>query len=368
LAPDFNRQVYCVLGLPFDAVAMDEAVGHVLRCAARRIPCFLATPNLNWIAACRADARFRDSVVNSDLSVPDGAPLVLMARLLGIPLRQRIAGSSLFERLGQQASDTLSVYFFGGKPGVAEDACRRLNARASGLACAGYQYPGFGSVDDMSSQDAIAAINASGADFLVVSLGASKGQSWIERNRARLTVPVVSHLGAVVNFAAGTARRAPAIVQRIGCEWLWRIKEEPKLWRRYLADGLVFLRLLATRVIPYSWFRLWHRPGEEAFAGATVDLSDEVAQTVIRVSGGWRRGNLAPLRERFANASAVDKDIHLDLRQVTYVDPAFVALVMLLQAHQARRGKQLRFVGAPRAVARVVKYCCAEYLCANLPS
>ena len=59
-----------------------------------------------------------------------------------------------------------------------------------------------------------AAINASGADFLVVSLGAKKGQAWIMHNLSQLTVPVVSHLGAVVNFVAGTVDRAPLAWQR----------------------------------------------------------------------------------------------------------------------------------------------------------
>jgi len=80
--------------------------------------------------------------------------------------------------------------------------------------------------------------------------GRQKGQAWIEHNRTHITVPIISHLGAVINFVAGKLSRAPVWVQRTGLEWLWRIKEEPSLWRRYASDGLVLLKLLITRVVP----------------------------------------------------------------------------------------------------------------------
>ncbi|WP_457832994.1 WecB/TagA/CpsF family glycosyltransferase, partial [Staphylococcus aureus] len=80
-----------------------------------------------------------------------------------------------------------------------------------------------------SSPETIAAINQSGADFLVVALAARKGQQWVQRNRDALQVPLMGHLGAVINFVAGTVSRAPVWVQKTGLEWAWRIKEEPAL-------------------------------------------------------------------------------------------------------------------------------------------
>ncbi len=102
----------------------------------------------------------------------------------------------------------------------------------------------------MSDEATIERINRSGADFLVVALGAAKGHRWIEANRHRLKVPVISHLGAAVNFVAGRLRRAPLSLQRIGLEWIWRIKEEPILFRRYARDGWFLAKLLAGFVFP----------------------------------------------------------------------------------------------------------------------
>ena len=102
-------------------------------------------------------------------------------------------------------------------------------------------------------------VNASKADFVAASLGAKKGQLWLHRNHTRLDVPVRAHLGAAINFQAGTVKRAPLKFQAWGIEWVWRIKEEPQLWRRYASDGLLFLGLIFAHVLPLAIDNRWHR-------------------------------------------------------------------------------------------------------------
>ena len=247
-----TRRCVQVCGLPFD-VLDTVAVVHAL-CVAIRDGrhLFLSTPNLNFLVTAQRDAVFRQSVVESDLSVADEPPDTLLGLYQGTPLPERVAGSTLFDQLRAGAGQAvlgrgIKVYFFGGPPGVAQQACERLNAEhAAGrgqMRCVGWHTPGFGPVEQMAAPEVIAAINASGADFLVVALGAQKGQAWILQKRARLQVPVVSHLGAVVNFVAGTVQRAPPAWQRWGLEWLWRIRQEPQLFKRYWGDGWALLGL-----------------------------------------------------------------------------------------------------------------------------
>src|SRR5882762_484172 len=175
--PDFSRNVHCVLGLPIDAVDLAAAERRIRAAAASHSRCFVSTPNVNFLIACRSDDAFRNSVINSDLSVADGMPLVWLARLMGIPIRERVAGASLFDALRYGPGRRLSVYFFGGPDGVAKEAWRQLRFEAKGLTCVGYESPGFGSVEEMSSEEIIQRINASKADVLVISLGARKGQA-----------------------------------------------------------------------------------------------------------------------------------------------------------------------------------------------
>jgi N-acetylglucosaminyldiphosphoundecaprenol N-acetyl-beta-D-mannosaminyltransferase len=359
--PDFERDVHCLLGLPIDAVDLAGAEKRIRAAAAARSSCFMSTPNVNFLVNSRTDESFRRSVVNSDLSVADGMPLVWLARLIGIPLRERVAGSSLFDALRTREGKPLSVYFFGGPDGLAEAAGRRLALEAKGLICAGFASPGFGSIEEMSSEATIRHINESNADLLVVSLGARKGQAWIERNRSQLNVPVVSYLGAVLHFAAGTVRRAPVWMQKAGLEWLWRIKEEPALLGRYLGDGLALAKLLVTRVLPYVWYVRIHRGA--APAAGRVEAREAQREYAIVLRGAWTRANIALLRRCFSQAAQAGKDVRLDLSAVSHVDSAFIGLAMLLHGYQQQHGRRLTLVSVPRPVQRVMDYCCAEFLC-----
>jgi N-acetylglucosaminyldiphosphoundecaprenol N-acetyl-beta-D-mannosaminyltransferase len=368
LADVFERNVYCLLGLPFDAVDLAGAAGRIRDAAKKRRKCFLSTPNLNFIVASLADREFRDSVIRSDLSIADGMPVVWIARLLGIPIPGRVAGSSLFELLRRGPGEQLSIYFFGGPDGAAETACRALSLENGGLTCVGHKSPGFGSIEEMSSEETIQDINASNADFLVVSLGARKGQAWIQRNLQQVNVPVISHLGAVLNFVAGAVQRAPAWVQNSGLEWLWRIKEDPALSRRYLRDGMAFLALVMTRVLPYAWYLLLRKSAADQLATPGIETIQEKDGFLIRLRGGWTMQNIHPLRACFSNVVRAGRDIDLDMGNVSYVDSAFVGLLVLLQGEQQRRGGRLSFISIANPVRRVIRYCCADFLCAGVSS
>lgn len=288
---DTRRKVMCLLGLPMDRLTLEEATEKVRQAARQKKRLFLSTPNLNFLMSCQNDLAFRMSVIDSDLSTPDGMPLIWMARWLGVPLAGRVTGSNIFEKLQSDnlalGEKPLRVYFFGGPDGAAEKAAENLNKKTKSMVCAGFASPGFGTVETLSAPHFIDHINASQADILVVAMGAVKGQAWLQKNRSDIQVPVISHLGAVINFAAGTVMRAPFWVQRAGLEWLWRIKEEPALWRRYWQDALAFGHLFAKQLLPYlawSWVRKW-QPAAQA-QQLMFEQDDEQGQ-VVRLYGAW---------------------------------------------------------------------------------
>ena len=149
--PDFQRRVYCVLGLPFDALTMEESVAKLRQAVQTRSRCLLVTPNLNFVAESARDPSFRDALLEADLSLADGMPLIWTARCLGIALRFRISGADLFEALDQTlAVPKISVYFFGGSHGIAKRAGERIATDSMGLSCAGSMEPLFGNTDELS--------------------------------------------------------------------------------------------------------------------------------------------------------------------------------------------------------------------------
>ena len=229
---DLSREVYCILGMPIDAIEMPAVMQSIEMAAANAAPFVISTPNINFLVNSQTDPEFRESLLLSDLCPADGMPIVWIARLMGIPIKNRIAGSDIFEALKVRTrpEGPLKVFLFGAKDSVVEAAAKTLNL-TTGLSCVGWICPGWGSVDELSQKEFIDKINSSNADFLVATLGAIKGQLWLQRNHHRLRIPLRSHLGATIHFQAGTVKRAPYTFQKLGLEWLWRIKEEPYLWK-----------------------------------------------------------------------------------------------------------------------------------------
>ncbi|MEO8313427.1 MAG: WecB/TagA/CpsF family glycosyltransferase [Pseudomonadota bacterium] len=238
-------------GLPFDCVSLEQARAQIFDAIDRQRQLVFATPNVSFLAQAGRDDRFREDVLLTNLSLPDGMPIIWLGALMGIPFAGRVAGSDLLESLvSEPGPRTVRVFFFGGNPGAGEAAMHAVNRRGGGIQAVGAIDPGFVSVAGMSDQATIDAINLANADFLVVALGSAKGHRWIEANRHRLNVPVISHLGAAINFIAGRLQRAPRFMQRTGLEWLWRIKEEPALFRRYARDGWFLAQQFAGFILP----------------------------------------------------------------------------------------------------------------------
>jgi N-acetylglucosaminyldiphosphoundecaprenol N-acetyl-beta-D-mannosaminyltransferase len=347
---DFDRDVWCLMGVPVDATDINRAVADIDDAVRTRRRLSFVTPNVNFLVRAMKDAGARREILNADLSLADGAPLVLMARLLGAPIPSRVAGSDLFEALRRRpgfAGRRVRVFFFGGRDGAAQAACAALDRENGGVEAAGYINPGFGDVESMSGDATIAAINAAEPDFVLVALGAAKGQAWIERNRDRLAAPVTAHLGAVVDFTAGGVLRAPAWVQRSGLEWVWRIKEEPSLWRRYVDDGLALTRLILTRLAPQIG-----RGASRAGGEGSVEIAENPSQTLIRLAGVLGGANLRPVREAFRAAAARGKPARLDFSGIRAVDLAFLGQMLMLEKNLLRSGAELTVEGArPQVVA-----------------
>ena len=356
---DLSRNVYCMLGMPIDVADMPSVLGYVKAAVADKMPFFISAPNLNTLVTMQHDPDFRDTLLHSDFCPADGMPIVWIARLLGVPIKHRVAGSDIFDALKAEHNfgKPLKVFFFGGAEGVASEACRTLNAHPSGICCVGSLYPGFDSVDSMSRDDIIDTINSSDADFLVVSLGAKKGQAWLQRNQRRLQIPVRAHLGAVINFQAGTVRRAPPILRRLGFEWLWRIKEEPYLWRRYWSDGNILLRLLLTRVLPMA---LWTLRVRMKFERADHDLiiTQERNSESVRLclSGPAIARHVEKIGPVFREAISTKKRVIIDFSNTHAVDSRFLGLLLMLRKVLKEVGGNPIFIGLSPRLKTVFRF------------
>ena len=339
---DFARDVYALFGLPIDNLTI-EATKRLLREKIEQDGVTVwSTVNVNWVVQSLKDKQFYNAILDSDIVTLDGKPLLWLTRLLGYPMRETVPGSTLIQELLEEKTDKpVTIFLFGGEEGAAELAMERINRQQGGLKAVGALNPGFGTVEEMSTNAIITAINRTKPDILLVALGAKKGTQWIEYNRHRLDAKIVSHLGATVNFLAGTVMRAPKFFRTTGLEWVWRILQEPKLFLRYAGDGLVMLKLLTGRVFLWKQYRGLHKWFIQRPVDDHIIRQDHSDTTVFVFGQNLQAPAGASIRWMLADAVQTGKNITLDFARAEYVDGGFLALLLLLHRQLEKSGNRL---------------------------
>jgi len=239
-----------ILGMRVDALTYPETIDRVVRWARAGEGRTVGVATVNNVMEGHDDPSFRDVMNGCDLVTPDGTPLVWGLRLLGVNDATRVYGPELTPRLLARAAEAgVPVGFYGGSPEVIE-ALRAVAAdRWPALEIAYAYSPPFRTLDDREDEETVRAIVASGARILFVGLGCPKQERWMDEHRDRLPL-VQLGVGAAFDFLAGTKRQAPAVLQRAGLEWLFRLATEPRrLWKRYLRHNPRFVALFGAQVV-----------------------------------------------------------------------------------------------------------------------
>jgi len=187
--------------------------------------------------ACRA----------AHLIVADGMSVVWALRASGQLMPERVAGVDLMARLlGIAGEQRLRVYLLGASREVVTALVETSRFRYPGIEIAGFRDGYFGLEDH---QAIVEEIRASGAHMLFVGMPTPFKETWCERYRQHLDVPVIMGVGGSFDVLAGFIRRAPRWAQNAGLEWFWRLLMEPrKLWKRYLTTNAQFIWLAGREI------------------------------------------------------------------------------------------------------------------------
>jgi N-acetylglucosaminyldiphosphoundecaprenol N-acetyl-beta-D-mannosaminyltransferase len=233
-----------ILGIPFHDVTFAEAVDWCMQRIRSGRPGYVATVNLDFVMQSRRDPELQRILLEADLVVADGAPLIWMSGLFGPRLRERVTGSDLTPLLAEACRDNgFSIFGLGAAPGVAETALRELERRSPGLRLAGWHSPPKADILDMNHADILQRLRRAEPDLLLVAFGAPKQEKWINMHFRQWRIPLAVGIGGTLDFLAGVQRRAPKLVQKIGMEWFWRMLTDPRrLLGRYAANLLFLAR------------------------------------------------------------------------------------------------------------------------------
>ncbi|MDH4195856.1 MAG: WecB/TagA/CpsF family glycosyltransferase, partial [Candidatus Aminicenantes bacterium] len=235
-----------------DNLTMAEAVAAIERFIELRGPSLIVTPNAQHIVLLQEPGDFQSAYRAAALVLADSVPLVRVSRLLGVPLKERVAGADVMPALCRVAAEKhYRVFLLGAATGVAEKAAAILNAEHPDLVVSGTYCPPWGfEADPAGTATAVRAVRAAAPDVLFVALGTPKGEVWASKNLAALNVPAILCVGASFDFIAGVQKRAPRWVQEAGFEWAFRLAHDPRrLWKRYLIGNARFLFLTFRAVL-----------------------------------------------------------------------------------------------------------------------
>ncbi len=233
----------------FGTQAHDVGLEGALRWACERIaarqPGYVVTLNGSLLVQAARDPALRALVNGAALVTADGIGVILAARILGVPLSERLAGIDLALALcAGAAAAGHRVFLLGGAPGVAEDAAAELRRRHPTLQIVGTRHGFF---DPQEEETVLAQIRQARPELLMVALGAPRQERWMQLWSAALGVPVSIGVGGSFDVLAGRVPRAPRWMQRVGLEWLYRVLREPRRWSVVRTIPPLFLMAIRER-------------------------------------------------------------------------------------------------------------------------
>ena len=239
-----------------DGTSYEDTTNRIIAWAASGDHRFVCVANVYMTMQAYDSEDFRKIVNKANLVTPDGMPLVLMLRILGLKKQSRVYGPTLMKHICEASARVgVSVGFYGSTPETLKTLVHNLTDCIQNLKV-GYTYsPPFRSLTPEEDETIVKEINASNIKILFVGLGCPKQERWMAAHRGRVQAVMIG-VGAGFDFYAGTVKQAPKWMMRMGLEWLFRLCMEPKrLWKRYLYNNPRFIGLAALQLLKMRNFK-----------------------------------------------------------------------------------------------------------------
>ena len=225
-------QIIDFAGVKVDNLNMLEALERVGFYLSENKPHLIVTPNPEMIVACQTDIELKQTLNTADLRVPDGISMVVVSRIKGQPLKERVSGIDLMLEIINAYAKNKKIYLLAGAPGITQEASIVLARKFPWINIVGTHDGYFTTKDE---NNLIQEIRTLQPDMIFVGLGAGKQEKWLHRHLSELRVPLAMTIGGSLDVISGRKKRAPIWAQKLYIEWLYRLIVEPQRWKRQLA-------------------------------------------------------------------------------------------------------------------------------------
>ena len=199
--------------------------------------------NVDKLVKASRDPELRGIINECALINVDGMPVVWASRLLGKPLKERVAGVDLFEALMRRAGEKgWRVFLLGAKEEVVSKVASTYQHKYPKLVLAGYRN-GYWKGEAEEAQ-VVEQIREARPDLLFVAISSPKKEQFLGRYQAEMKIPFAMGVGGTFDVAIGRVKRAPVWMQKSGLEWFYRFLQEPRrMFRRYFIEDMAFVWL-----------------------------------------------------------------------------------------------------------------------------
>lgn len=233
---------YKILNTYVNVVSMDETIRRVEKIIEEGVPTQHVVINASKVNLMEKDLKLRKIVNSCPLINADGASIVWAAKRQGVPLKERVTGCDLFQKLVAVAEKKgYKIYLFGAKEEVVKKVKAIFEEKYPDIQIVGYRNGYFTEADE---PEIVKNMAESGADMMFVAFSSPKKEYWVNKYIDQLNIPFVMGVGGSFDIVAGVTERAPKWWQDHGLEWLYRFIQEPRrMWKRYIIGNAKFVAL-----------------------------------------------------------------------------------------------------------------------------
>ena len=243
MKPTHSRPTANVLGVTVDAVDMEAALARVTAALNESRKGYVCVTSVHGIMEAQRSPLIAQAHAGSDMTIPDGMPLVWVGRMQGHPTMQRVTGPDMmFEIFRRKEFANVTHFLYGGVEGVAEELRDKLTAQFPWVKIVGTHTPPFRDLTTTEEDQLITQIATLKPDILWVGLGCPKQELFMARYLPVLDVRLMLGVGAAFDYHTGRIRDCAPWIKSAGLQWLHRLSQDPaRLWRRYFRNVPTFL-------------------------------------------------------------------------------------------------------------------------------
>jgi N-acetylglucosaminyldiphosphoundecaprenol N-acetyl-beta-D-mannosaminyltransferase len=347
---DLRKTSVAILGVAIDNLTMQEVLDVVEAQIAEGGFHQIATANVDFLINSIHDEELRETLGRCDIVLADGMPLVWASRLLGMRLKERVAGADLVPRLARLSAERgYRIFLLGSSEESAAGTAVWMEKNFPGACIVGRHSPQYHPLEEMDHEDILTRIEEARPDILLVAFGNPKQEKWLTMHRHKLKVPVCIGVGGSFDFLSGKTSRAPLWMQNSGLEWFHRMIQEPsRLVKRYARNTAGLLRYLPVQMAAMAI---------QAKRRAQMKITNETvgAAEVLRIDGNFTGVMLQRFETDVRSAILSGSHVVLDMTKTAYIGADALGTLIHLLNIARRRKREIWLAGLHPFLLRVVR-------------